>query len=198
MTSPEYQQVIENYYKKVVVINFNRLKKGIEGTLADGLNAPMPFEVHVEATNTLNAICSYGDVLLQKDSATKKSPWFLACHFANNRLKHDKRTAGMIQKNGGFFFCNGGCHPGIFVEEPYRTEATSDGLISVSFFESLVPDVNWVLVGDIQPEEHLNDRQKAWFEGQKAAYREHFEGKSVIGTLKKVLEDLSIAINDEA
>lgn len=188
MNNEEYQQVIENFYEKVVITNYNRLKKGITDSLAEGLGVPMPMEVHVEAANTLNAICSYYDVLLK--GKVDYSSWFLACSFANNRLKHDRRTAGMIRKQGGFSFPNR--EP--YFAPPFRPEIKM--LICAPFFVSLVPDVNWVLIGDIQPEPNTKEFLRKLFEKQKAAYREHFEGKSVVNTLRTVLGELGVELND--
>lgn len=194
MTSSEYQQVIESLYEKVVATNFDRLKKSIDASMAEGLGAPMPMEVHVETANTLNSICSYYDVLLKEKSVVKDASWLQACRFANNRLKHDRRTAGMVQKNGGFYFYGGQCHPGIHFEEPFHPKIDPNKPVRVPAFVSIVPNVNWVLVGDIQPEEDGSDRYKDAFLKQKKAYRQHFEGRCVIDTLKRAIAELGIDV----
>lgn len=113
----------------------------------------------------------------------------------NNRLKHDKRTAGMIHKAGGFHLLDEEEAKKVSYPDIYHRKRKPDSskLCFAPFCFSRVAGVYWLDVGDIPPE---NKRFETSFRNEKKAYQEHFEERFVVDTLRQVLNELGISIEE--
>lgn len=155
---------------KGVLVNFKRLEREVEAARKSSIDCPAPEEVQVDLANVLNAIVSYCETSDPKPEI--KESLLMACRFANNRLKHDKRIAVVGCKKGGSPF------PLAF---PYV---------------SVPKDVYWRYLGNLGPEENIGLYKKKLFCRQKAAYEAEFSGRPVLGTLERVLKELAISPAD--
>lgn len=159
----------EDSYISSIRINYQYLEQHVRACLGEGLGGIATPEVQTDIRNILNAIVSYYDCCLSGLAEYNPEPdWLLACKFANNRLKHDKRVAVVGNKQGGFTF-------------------------TMSFpFVSLVPDVYWQSFQDL---EETRNKYKASFYSQKDAYQHAFAYQSVLRTLGDVLKEIGILLD---
>lgn len=160
----------EASYVGSIRINYQSLVRHVADCLAEGLGGAATLEVQTDIKNILNAIASYYDCCLKGLNEYKKEPsWMLACKFVNNRLKHDERVAVVGKKNGGF-------------------------TVPMGFpLVSLAPDVYWRSFRELEED---RNRYKKSFYSQKEAYQQEFALRPVLGTLKVVLGEMKILVED--
>lgn len=154
----------EEVYRSNIVIMYKGLEEAINRYRNNGKEEAAVY-VRAYLPALLNAIASYQDSVLKKKEIQETTE-ILACKYANNRLKHNAKFASFTHETqGGFTF-------------------------PISFPVVIpAPDVRWI---EIPEDELLDEDAKGYV--QQEAYKDLFEKRPVLETLKEAIVATSVTL----